>query len=128
MSTLMRAARTAAAEAQRRGRMLQLAMEDGRTTTAERTATERIAAALAAHNLGMDGTIGRLVVDPSLEAHIVEIDSEGSVSQAGAPPFRCTTRRYNPAAAGAVTGDATYASFLSSMLDAGRRGGGLHFC
>jgi len=30
------------------------------------------AAALAAHNLGMDGTIGRLVCDPSLQAHIVE--------------------------------------------------------
>ena len=86
------------------------------------------AAALAAHNLGMDGTIGRLVVDPSLEAHIVEIEIEGSVSQAGAPPFRCITRRYNPAAVGAVTGDATYASFLSSMLDASGRGSGLHFC
>lgn len=85
------------------------------------------AAALAAHTLGMDGCVGRLIVDPGLEAHIVEIDVEGA-GKPGAPPFRCTTRRYNPAAAGAVTGDATYASFMSSMLDAGGRGGGLHFC
>lgn len=85
------------------------------------------AAALAAHNLGMDRCVGRLVVDPALEAHIVEIDLEGE-AKPGAPPFRCTTRRFNPAASGAVTGDATYASFVSSMLDAGGRGGGLHFC
>ena len=85
------------------------------------------AAALAAHTLGMDGTVGRLVVDPALDAHIIEIEVEGA-GKPGAPPFRCVTRRYNPAAAGAVTGDATYASFLSSMLDAGGRGAGLHFC
>jgi len=36
--------------------------------------------------------------------------------------------RHNPAEKGAVTGDATYASFLSSLLTAGGRGGGLHFC
>lgn len=85
------------------------------------------AAALAAHTLGMDGTVGRLVVDPSLEAHIVEIDVEGA-GKPGAPPFRCVTQRFNPAEVGAVTGDATYASFMSSLLDAGGRGDGLHFC
>lgn len=85
------------------------------------------AAALAAHTLGMDGTIGRLVCDPSLEAHIVEVEVTGAANP-GAPAFRCVTQRINPAAKGAVTGDATYASFMSSMLDAGGRGGGLHFC
>ena len=80
------------------------------------------AAALAAQNLGLDHTIGRLVCDPSLEAHIVEIEIEGKHGD------RHVTRRFNPAKAGAVTGDATYASFLSSMLDAGGRGPGLHFC
>ena len=85
------------------------------------------AAALAAHTLGMDGTIGRLVVDPDLEAHIVEVEVEGA-GKPGAPPFKCVTRRYNPAETGSVTGDATYASFLSSVLEAGGRGDGLHFC
>jgi aspartate dehydrogenase len=85
------------------------------------------AAALAAHNLGMDGTRGRLIADPDLEAHIVEVEVEGA-GKPGAPPFRCVTRRFNPAESGAVTGDATYASFMSSILDAGGRGDGLHFC
>ena len=85
------------------------------------------AAALAAENLGMDGTVGRLVCDPTLEAHIVEVEVTGD-GPPGAPPFHCLTRRYNPAQAGAVTGDATYKSFLSSLLSANGRGGGLHFC
>ena len=83
--------------------------------------------ALAAHTLGMDGTKGRLIVDPALDAHVVEVDVEGA-GKPGAPPFSCITRRFNPAAAGAVTGDATYASFVSSLLEAGGRGGGVHFC
>jgi hypothetical protein len=86
------------------------------------------AAALAAHTLGMDGTVGKLIADPSLQAHIVEIEVTGVASQPNTPPFRCFTRRYNPAAKGAVTGDATYASFMSSILDAHGRGSGLHFC
>ena len=49
-------------------------------------------------------------------------------SQFGAPPFKVSTVRYNPAAEGAVTGDATYASFMSSMLEAGGKGPGVHFC
>ena len=84
------------------------------------------AAALAAHNLGMDRTIGRLVASPGLDAHIVEVEVEGAAS-AAAPPFKCVSRRFNPAGVGAVTGDATFASFLSSVLDAGGRAGGLHF-
>lgn len=80
------------------------------------------AAAMAAHTLGMDRTIGRLICDPSLEAHIVEVEVEGSRGD------KHVTRRYNPAQEGAVTGDATYASFLGSMLGAHGRGSGFHFC
>uniref|UniRef100_S4RYR3 Aspartate dehydrogenase domain-containing protein n=1 Tax=Petromyzon marinus TaxID=7757 RepID=S4RYR3_PETMA len=73
------------------------------------------AAAMAAHNLGFDGVTGRLVADsvPSLpDWHIVEIEVRG----VGDPPFSVTTTRRNPALPGAVTGNATYASFLSSLL------------
>jgi len=85
------------------------------------------AAALAGRSLGLDGVIGRLVVDPSLQKHIVEIEVEGP-SKPGGEPFRVLTTRSNPAEKGAVTGDATYASFLNSLLQAGGRGDGIHFC
>lgn len=80
------------------------------------------AAALAAPNLGFDGVQARLVMDPALQAHVVEVD----VSGPGA--FRVCTNRFNPAQTGAVTGDATYASFMASMLEAHGKGDGLHFC
>ncbi|KAL6053947.1 Aspartate dehydrogenase domain-containing protein [Balamuthia mandrillaris] len=68
-------------------------------------------AALAAENLGFDQTIGRLVADPhGGDAHIIQIQVEGING------FRVYTTRLNPAAPGAVTGSATYRSFLSSLL------------
>lgn len=85
------------------------------------------AAALAAHTLGFDSTAARLVMDPELEAHVVTVEVVGP-AQAGAAPFKLVATRFNPAAAGAVTGDATYAAFLSSALEAGGRGHGVHFC
>ena len=113
-------------------------------------------AALAAHNLGFDGVVGCLIADtrsawclysllpPSLhnpkndqniflirpfcerrlEAHIVEIEATGP----GTPPFTIKTVRYNPAAATAVTGNATYETFYSSVLRARGWGSGVHFC
>ena len=42
--------------------------------------------------------------------------------------FRVVTERSNPAAKGAVTGQATYGSVLSSVLAAGRQGAGVHLC
>ena len=78
--------------------------------------------ALAAHNLGFDGVVGRLVADPSLDAHIVDIDVTGPGG------FTVRTSRHNPAAVGAVTGNATYEAFLSSMLGAHGQGAGFHFC
>nr|XP_032815791.1 putative L-aspartate dehydrogenase [Petromyzon marinus] len=83
------------------------------------------AAAMAAHNLGFDGVTGRLVADSSLpDWHIVEIEVRG----VGDPPFSVTTTRRNPALPGAVTGNATYASFLSSLLGAKGHGGRVCLC
>eukprot|EP00054_Salpingoeca_dolichothecata_P018439 m.113306 g.113306 ORF g.113306 m.113306 type:complete len:286 (+) comp22872_c0_seq2:103-960(+) len=83
-------------------------------------------ASMAAHNLGFDKVQGCLVADNSLEAHIVEIDVTGP----GEPSneFSVKTVRHNPAKVGAVTGNATFASFLSSMLRARGLGNGVHFC
>lgn len=85
------------------------------------------AAALAGRNLGLDLVIGRLVVDPSLDKHIVEIEVVGP-AKPGQEPFRIVSVRDNPAEKGAVTGDATYATFLRSILEAGGNGDGVHFC
>ena len=72
-------------------------------------------------------TQARLVADPSLTAHVIDIVVDGPTGADGST-FRVTTERYNPAAAGAVTGNATYASFLSSLLNVGGRGSGVHMC
>jgi len=84
------------------------------------------AAALAAHNLGFDKAQGCIVADPSLDAHIVEVDVTGPGEEQN--QFTVKAVRHNPAASGAVTGNATYASFLSSMLGAHSQGPGLHLC
>jgi predicted dinucleotide-utilizing enzyme len=83
-------------------------------------------AALAGHNLGFDVVQARLVADRRLETHEIEIVVVGPGNNESA--FKVTTQRSNPAKAGAVTGAATYVSFLSSLLHAQGRGGGFHFC
>jgi len=82
------------------------------------------AAAIAGHTLGLDHVTAVLIADPRLEKHVIEIDVEGP----GEPgnKFRVITSRENPAAKGAVTGAATYASFLSSILAADGLGDGVH--
>uniref|UniRef100_A0AC35GF89 Aspartate dehydrogenase domain-containing protein n=1 Tax=Panagrolaimus sp. PS1159 TaxID=55785 RepID=A0AC35GF89_9BILA len=68
-------------------------------------------AAIAAHNLGFDNTRAKLIADPALTNwHIVEIEVNGPNG------FSTKTRRENPAAPGAVTGSATYMSFLASIV------------
>ena len=42
--------------------------------------------------------------------------------------FSVKTVRSNPADPGAVTGSATYNSFLSSIMRAGGKGQGIHLC
>jgi hypothetical protein len=106
--------------------------------------------------LGFDKVRGRLVADPRIQAHVITIDVT-SPAGADGQAFKVSTVRFNPAAAGAVTGNATYvrpprpptiaiethaprarsalthrlavqASFLSSLLLAYGRGDGVHFC
>ncbi|KAG7162754.1 L-aspartate dehydrogenase-like, partial [Homarus americanus] len=85
------------------------------------------AAAMAAHNLGFDGVQGCLISDPKLtDWHIVEVEVTGP--KIAGKNFSVKTSRNNPADPGAVTGTATYSSFLSSMVRAGGHGPGVHLC
>jgi predicted dinucleotide-utilizing enzyme len=74
--------------------------------------TMACAAMAAGPELGFDGTRARLIVDKDLAAHVVIVQIEGPGG------FTLESTRYNPAKTGAVTGNATYASFLSSLLKA----------
>jgi predicted dinucleotide-utilizing enzyme len=85
------------------------------------------AAALAAHTLGFDGVQAVLVADPRLRSHDTTVEVVGSAPGSDSP-CRITTTRINPAADGAVTGNATYASFFRSLMRAKGRGLGVHFC
>ena len=88
------------------------------------------AAAIAAYDsLGFDGVTCRLVADFGLDAHVITIDAQGKKKEgSSSPPFRVFTERYNPAAPGAVTGSATYVSFLSSIVETGGKGRGVFMC
>uniref|UniRef100_A0A803XW91 Aspartate dehydrogenase domain-containing protein n=1 Tax=Meleagris gallopavo TaxID=9103 RepID=A0A803XW91_MELGA len=71
------------------------------------------AAAVAAPSLGFDGVQACLVADPSVpDWHVVEVEVTGTGDNGRA--LRVTSSRRNPAATGAVTGDATKAAFWSS--------------
>ncbi|KAG1700037.1 putative L-aspartate dehydrogenase [Nymphon striatum] len=86
------------------------------------------AAAIAGHNLGFVGVQGCLVADLSLKDwHIIEIEVTGP-SLSADKTFSVTTVRKNPADPGAVTGSATYKSFISSMKRANNKGPGVHLC
>jgi aspartate dehydrogenase len=75
-------------------------------------------AALAGHTLGFDKTNARLfAAAPDLGAHVVIVNVDGPNG------FKVDTTRFNPAKKGAVTGNATYNSFLSSMLAASGKTG-----
>ena len=58
--------------------------------------------------------------------HIVEIEATGPTVHGNT--FSVTTKRMNPADPSAVTGTATYKSFLSSLLKAKDQGPGVHLC
>ena len=79
-----------------------------------------------ASGLGLDAVDARLVVDPKLDAHVVEASLEGPPNARG-DRFRLDLTRTNPADPGAVTGSATYASFFASLLRAHGAGDGIHF-
>lgn len=87
------------------------------------------AAALAARTLGFDKVIGVLVADPSVpDWHLVDIEVTGATNETTGQVFSVTTRRRNPAAPGAVTGVATFASFWSSILVCKGHGGRVFLC
>ena len=67
--------------------------------------------ALAAQSLGFDGCKGRIVADKDLPAHIVHLQVETTLG------LTLDLERYNPASHNAVTGSATFSSFLNSVLN-----------
>jgi len=85
------------------------------------------AAALAAHTLGFDQVQAKLIVDSTLDAHVITVNAIGHPRPSG-QRFEVSSTRSNPAQHGAVTGSATYVSFVSSMLRARGKGKGIHFC
>eukprot|EP00746_Dinoflagellata_sp_MGD_P011310 gnl/MRDRNA2_/MRDRNA2_123662_c0_seq1.p1 gnl/MRDRNA2_/MRDRNA2_123662_c0~~gnl/MRDRNA2_/MRDRNA2_123662_c0_seq1.p1 ORF type:complete len:306 (+),score=69.74 gnl/MRDRNA2_/MRDRNA2_123662_c0_seq1:49-918(+) len=73
------------------------------------------AAAMAGHTVGFDGTVAKLIAaPPGCDAHRVIVEVGGPDG------FSVNTTRINPAKPGAVTGKATFVSFLSSVLSAAR--------
>ena len=85
-------------------------------------------AAISAPSLGFDGVQCALIADRSLEAHVITIDVTGPTNKDTGEEFSVKTVRSNPAAVGAVTGQATYVSFHSSLLRAHGQGNGVHLC
>lgn len=80
------------------------------------------AASMAGACLGFDRTLALLVADTRLEEHTVVVDVYGKNG------FHVQTVRHNPAAVGAVTGNATYKSFVYSLARArSHLTGGVHF-
>merc|ERR1712180_563428 len=70
----------------------------------------------------------KVSADPALQDwHVVEVDVSGPLGPGG-NKFSVRTVRSNPASVGAVTGSATYGSFLSSLLRVGGKGPGFHLC
>ena len=91
--------------------------------------TMAVGATIASH-LGFDGVQGHLIADASLDdRHIVEIELTGPdiiVGENKRLPFHLKTIRSNPAPIGAVTGTATFVSFVSSIKRATGQTPGIH--
>uniref|UniRef100_A0A672L363 Aspartate dehydrogenase domain containing n=1 Tax=Sinocyclocheilus grahami TaxID=75366 RepID=A0A672L363_SINGR len=80
-------------------------------------------AAIDASKLGFHGVTGEIVSDTVLsDYHIVEAEVTGPDG------FTVKTVRQNPAKLGAVTGNATYNSFWSSLLVCKGHGGRVYRC
>ena len=84
-------------------------------------------AAMAAHTLGFDGAVGRLVADNTLITHEVEILALGKPNPTTGAQLKIHVVRSSPAPPGVVTSKATYGSFLESLIKARDRGSGIHF-
>uniref|UniRef100_A0A0N5A238 Aspartate dehydrogenase domain-containing protein n=1 Tax=Parastrongyloides trichosuri TaxID=131310 RepID=A0A0N5A238_PARTI len=80
-------------------------------------------AAIAAKNLGFDNVKAQLIADPNMpNFHIVEVEAVGEDG------FCVKIRRENPAKPGAVTGNATFFSFLASIRRCMYKPPGIHIC
>ncbi len=82
-------------------------------------------AAMAAPHLGFDQVEAKLVASPGLNCHIIQVEMFGP--ETDGDRYSETILRRNPARRGAVTGKATFRSFLKSMIAAGGAGDGVHF-
>ncbi len=80
--------------------------------------------ALAAPSLDSSRCVGAIYADSNIEAHIVQCEVETTIG------LTYHFERYNPAKVDAVTGSATFASFLNSVLrhDSGIRHNHFVFC
>lgn len=80
--------------------------------------------AMAASDLGFDKCFGRLIANTELDSHIVDCKIETNSGLT----YRLV--RDNPAQHGAVTGSATFGSFLNSLkhFDKGIKHGSFTFC
>ncbi|MBU52138.1 MAG: hypothetical protein CL920_25885 [Deltaproteobacteria bacterium] len=76
--------------------------------------------------LGFDKVKARLIAEPDLEYHITEVNLWGPKSE-DSGRFCLEMKRINPAAKGAVTGNATYRSFWNSVRRCFDAGDGIHF-
>lgn len=85
-----------------------------------------MAVATLASGLSFSEVEAELIVDPSLNSHIVRVEVLGPDLKEG--QFRLAFEKNNPAAKGAVTGQATYDSFYHSIQKAFKGAAGLHFC
>jgi predicted dinucleotide-utilizing enzyme len=56
--------------------------------------------AMAGYSVGLDNTVAKLVSDPSLTAHVIEIDARGPVNEVTGEQFSVFCRRYNPSVPG----------------------------
>jgi predicted dinucleotide-utilizing enzyme len=82
---------------------------------AENNVNTMAAAALAVPALGFDGVRGTLVADARATAHVITIELLGPRGADGAPGLAVRAERAAPAPPGAVTSDATLASFWASL-------------
>jgi predicted dinucleotide-utilizing enzyme len=82
-------------------------------------------AAMAAPHVGFDGVKAVLIATPGQERHIITVELLGP--EIDGQRFSETIIRSNPAGKGAVTGKATFRSFLNSMLASNGAGHGIHF-
>ncbi|XP_030847443.1 putative L-aspartate dehydrogenase [Strongylocentrotus purpuratus] len=87
------------------------------------------AACMMAHNLGFEKVQGCIASDPNArEYHLIQIDVIGPGDASAGKAFTVSTTRKSPASYKAVTSNATYVSFFSSVLRAQGQGAGVHLC